>query len=383
MVAVTVAQATATKTQTSILAEMYADAETLGVDVVGVQAERMFRALFELESRAKRAEVDIRVAVALSGFLDTSAGPWLTLLAKGVFTLDRGPATRAIRGIAIAATAAAIGGTVSAKQMLVQTVVNSKASRWRNVNDFIIVPGSTVGPFLFEAVDLGSAGNFPEGASFTLVSTLAGVTAIDAGFKAGTGTQFGVDEESDATLRKRCRAQWPATSLWGTRLAFARYIQEAFDAAGVTNTITRFALDDTNPNGPGSYDIYLANVLGPATAEEVAIVQAYFDTIEKSGSGPVRVFAAIAKNITLSVQLKGSTDTATATTLLTNMLSTVSLGGIVYYSEIGGTLQPTPGGQGEAMPGLYDIIISAPLANVQLAIFEVPVWSPLSITGGP
>lgn len=383
MAAVTVAQATAIKTQTAILAQMYADADMFGVDVTGVQAERMFRTLFELESRAKRAEVDIRVAVALSGFLDSSSGSWLTLLAKGVYTLPRNPATRAIRGIAIIATPMASGGTIPAKQMLVQTVVGGKTSRWRNVNDFQIVPGSTVGPYLFEAVDAGSAANFPDGAMFTLVSTLAGISLHDGGFKEGTGSQFGADEESDASLRKRCKAQWPATALWGTRLAFARYIQEAFDAAGLPNTITRFALDDTNPNGPGSWDLYLANALGAATATEVAAVAAYFATIEQAGTGPHRVFAAVAKNIALTVLLKGTTDSSTAQTLLVAMLSAVSLGGTVYRSEIAGTLQPTPGGQGSVVPGLYDLEVSSPPANVKLGFNEVPVWSPISITGGP
>ncbi len=380
---VTVAQATATKTQSAILAQMYVDAAALGVDVTGVQAERMFRALFELESRAKFAEVDIRVAVALSGFLDSSSGSWLTLLAKGVFTLTRNPPTRAIRGIGITATSMAAGGTVAAKQMLVKTVISGKISRWRNINDFQIVPGSSVGPYLFEAVDTGSASNFPEGAAFTLISTLAGVTLFDGGFKEGEGTQLAADEESDPALRKRCKAQWPATALWGTRLAFARYIQEAFDAAGLANTITRFVVDDTNPNGPGSWDLYLANALGPATVNEVATVTTYFAAIHQAGVGPIRIFAATAKNVTLTIQLKGSTDTSTAQTLLVNMLSAVSLGGKVYRSEITGTLQPAPQGQSSVLPGLYDVAISSPPADVTLAFNEVPQWSPISITGGP
>lgn len=382
MAAVTVSQATATRTQAQILASMYTAADALGVDVVGVQAERLFRALFEMEATAKLAEVDIRVAVAMSGFLDSSAADWLTLLAKGIFTLDRTPATRAIRACRVNASGITPSATVQAKQLLIQTIVGSRAIRWRNVNDIAYVTGQTLGPFLFEAVDVGTSGNVPGGATFTPVLTIAGLRILDDGF-GDNGTQAAVDTETDAHLRARCKAQWPATALWGTRLAFARYIQEAFDAGGVSNTVTRFQLDDANPNGPGSYDIYLANSLGPATANETSRVQGYFDLIEKSGSGPVRVFAAVAKNIALSIQLKGSADTTSATALLNAMLATVSLGGVVYYSEIGGTLQPTPGGVSAAMPGLYDLVISSPLTNTTLAIYEVPVWSPISITGGP
>jgi len=387
---VSVAQATQTRTQTSILAQMYADASILGVDVVGVQAEALFRALYELESRAKRSETDIRVAVALSGFLDTSTGPWLTLLARGVFALARVPPTRAVRALRVVSSLLTPAGTIPARQMLVQTTIGSKAIRYRNVNDISLLPSSTIGPVLFESVELGSSGNLPTGTSFTLVSQVAGVSLIDNGFGT-TGTQLAIDEENDASLRKRCRAQWPATALWGTRLAFARYIQEAFDTAGLPNTITRFAIDDANPNGPGSYDLYIANQTSAsltsevpaATGAEISTVFGYFTSIEKAGSGPVRVFAAATRLIALSVFLKGSTATANAQALLVSMAAGIQPGGIVYRSEVFGTLNPAPAGLSDVLPGLYDMNVNSPEEDVQLAFNEIPIWSPITITGGP
>ncbi len=376
---ITVAQASAKKTQSQILAQMYDDAAALGVDVVGVQAEAMFRALYEIESRAKLAEVDIRVAVSFSGFLDTSAGTWLTLLAYGVYNLTRNPATKCIRAMSIVAGLLASGGQVKQDALLVR----AGGQLFRNKDSFTVTPGQTSTPVLFQAVNAGTAGNVTKGTTVSLVTTAADIAVVDLGI-VGVGAAAAVDTEGDPALRVRCRAQFPAVALWGTRLAFARYIQEAFDYAGVPNTVTRFALDDANPLGPGSYAMYLANAAGPATVTEVAIVAAYFALIEKSGSGPVGTFAATAKNIALTLVLKGSSDTATAEALELDLINTVSIGGILYTSEIIGVLEPTVGGASPVMPGLTDVVVLAPaVLSTQLAPFEVGVFLPINITGGP
>ncbi len=379
---VTVAEATATQTQEQILTAMYAYADSIGVDIVGVQTEAMFRALYELESTALLAQVDIRVAVALSGFLDTSTGSWLTLLAFGIYNLTRAPATKAIRSMDIAGGAAASADAKSPGSVLVQTI-DGTGIQYRNLTGFTIKPGGTVHGILWEAVLPGTQANLPKGTTFDFVTTQGAVhKPIDQGF--GTlGTRPAVDVESDPLLRARCRAQWPALALWGTRLAFAKIIQEAFDAAGLANTITRFALDDTNPSGPGSYDLYLGNSTGGATLTELATVVAYFATMEVAGFGLVRVFSAVALNIPVTVILYGSANTGKATSLINGIASATKIAGKVYVSEIIGALGPAPGGASAVLPGLYSVALTTPTADVQLAFNQLPVFTPLSVTSAP
>lgn len=374
----------------TVLAQMYATAATLGVDVVGVQAERLFRALYEIEAASKAREDRLRVQIAQAGFLSTVriantniyddgttdyiAPPnWTDLIAGGFFGLTRYPAYSTIGAAVLTCSALAAAGTVPAMQARFQSDEATGGQWYRNRYAFTVTPGRQV-PVILVADVPGSSGNVPVNSITHIVTTLAGCSLNNPGTGGSWITTTGADYESDDNLIARCFARWAASSYGGARSAYAQWVADAFTAAGVTPTVTRIGVDDTNPNGPGSTDIYLASVTGPATVEDVALVDAYLQPRRALGTGPLRVFSAPGVTIPVHAALYGNANgVALGTAALTALGGIVGIGGAVYLSAIYAALTApsVPGIQ----PPLGRVEVYAPTADVELTGFQVPVFS--------
>lgn len=354
--------------QADRLAAMYVTAADLGVDVVGVQAERLFRALFEIEAAQKAQEDQLRVKIAQAGLLDTvklAGSAWVTLLALGFFDLPRAPATSTVGAASLACGPLAVAGTVVARQARFQT---GTGVIFTNADAFTVAPNATIPVTLVASVP-GSTGNVALNSTWTNVTTLTNCTLTNPGTSGSWITSAGVDEESDDSLIARCRARWAATSYGGASSAYRQWIADAFTAAGVASTITRLGVDDGNPNGPGSTDIYLANSTGPATVGELATVDAYLQPRRSLGTGPLRVLAAPALSVPVVAVLYGNTGAvAPATAMLAALQSTISLGGIIYRADLIARLM--------ALSGVYNVVLSTPAADVDLTGFDVPTFAP-------
>lgn len=380
--ATTLAQLFTARTQAAILADMYATGATLGVDVIGVQAERMYRALYEIEAAAKAREDYLRVQVAYAGFLGTvklantaSDGTvfippnWTDLLAKGFFNLTRYSAVATVGNASLTCSAAAAPGNVPAGQARFASSAGTGGIVFKNKYSFTVTPSTTV-PVTLVAEIPGITGNVGINSITTNVTTLAGCTISNPGSGGSWITTTGADYETDDALIARCLARWAASSYGGARSAYAQWVVDAFDALGLTPTVTRIGVDDTNPNGAGSTDVYLANATGAATAEEVAIVDAFLQPRRALGTGPLRVFAAPATVITIAGTIQGNTGgAALGTANLLALEAVIKPGGKVYRAAIEAALMAP------SVPGAYNVILTAPLADTQLATFAVPDFS--------
>ena len=369
------AQLIVAQDQPTILQNMYTLAASLGVDVVGLQAERLFRALYEIEATAKSVEESFRVNVAMGAFLDLAAQispyssvaagktTWLDLLAAGYYLLERSPATKTVGTVHFTATASATGGSIQAGAV---TVSDSNGNRYQNVNAFTVVPGATTA-VLVKALVAGTAGNVANGTIKKMVTTVAGVTCNNiALFVTSWIAAAATDAETNGSLINRCRARWSATSYGGCAGAYAQWINEAFTTTGKAATISRQSADDTNPNGPGSTDIYLANAAGPANVTEVGIVNTYLQPRRGLGRGPLRVLSSPAFNVPLSITVYGNQDTATITQTIANVFSNTPLGGTIFIDALTSAIL--------ALPGAYN----APIGNGSVnyasgATIKVPI----------
>ena len=358
------------RTSQQVLTSMYGLAATLGVDVVGVQAERLFRSLFEIEAAEKANEDALRVKVAQAGFLDTvklAGTAWVDLIAQGWFGLPRAAATYTVGLAVLTCGALAVSGTVPARQARFQS---STGLTFTNAEAFTVKSNSTV-PVILMATVAGSTGNVPVGLTWTNTTTIVDCTLTNPGTSGSWITSAGVDAESDDSLLARCAARWAATSYGGAASAYRQWVADAFAAAGISNTITRIGVDDGNPNGPGSTDIYLANVTGPADASELALVNTYLQARRSLGTGPLQVLASPALSVTVVATLYGNTDgVALATAALLELQATLPLGGTVYFSELLATLKNIPGVYHGAMSS------PAPGVDVDLINFDVGTFSP-------
>ncbi len=373
------------RSQQQILDEMFATAEFLGVDLVGVQAERMFRALFEIESRAKAREDFLRAQVAMAGFLalvksaNTNqngsyiAPPnWTDALAEGFFHLFRYPAVATVGNAQLVCSALALGGTIPAMQATFSTAGGGGGVLFKNKYPFTIVPGTTV-PVTLVATIAGTGGNVPVNSITQNVTVLGGCSINNPPGNQGSWiTTAGTAYEADDNLIARCLSRWAASSYGGARSAYVQWVNDAFAQFGVTPTITRIGIDDTNPNGPGSTDIYLANLIGPATVQEVAIVDGFLQSVRGLGTGPLRVLPAPGVTIPIVATIQGNSGgVPIGTANLIALEGNIKIGGTVFRAALDAALM--------AVPNAYNVIFTTPLADIVLTGFQVPTFA-LSLT---
>lgn len=385
----TFAQLQQYRSKDAVLTDMYTLAANLGVDVVGVQAERLFRAMFEIEASAKSVEDYRRAQIAQAGFLQTvklantnidgsylAAPNWTDAIAQGFYNLFRAPAVATVGLGALVCGASATPGNVPAGQAIFSSTADTGGIRYRNKYAFVVVPGTTVQVTL-QAEQPGIVGNVPVNAITNNEVTLAGCTITNPGTNGSWILTAGVDQESDDNLILRCLGRWAANSYGGARSAYDDWVAEAFTSVGQTPTINRIGVDDGNSNGPGSTDLYLANATGGATATELAIVDAYLQVRRGLGTGPLRVLSAPTLSIPVVATVYGNTEAATLG--LANLLAleaVVRPGGVVYWSNIIALLRAP------SIPGAYDVKLQTPLADVRLSTYEVPAFN-VSIAVSP
>lgn len=148
---------------------------------------------------------------------------------------------------------------------------------YRNVEGLSVVYPATIPTggtktLLFEAEQPGAASSLADGALLTtsggqLVTTLAGVTITG-----DTVERVGLDEETDGRLRLRNATKWALLSNWELIADGALQL-----ALKTSPSVASVALDDNNPRGAGTFDIYLAQLTETATPQMVADVQAAVD----------------------------------------------------------------------------------------------------------
>lgn len=377
--------------QPSILAVMYTQAAALGVDVVGVQAERLFRALYEIESTAKANEQIYRVNISKGAFLEmaadvspystvlTGATTWLDLLAAGFFNLARARSTPTIGVVRFIANGLALGGSFAANSV---TVTDGGGHFYKNLDAFTLAPNTSRNVRMVATVP-GSASNVGNNSIFIIQPTIGGVLVGNPAQVGSTSwiSVAGTDPERNETLIQRCRARWSTISAGGGAPAYIQRVSEAFAASGLTNTITRIAVDDTNPLGPGTAAVYLANASGPATGTEVSIVDAYLQLRKALGMNVLLTAAATAFTVPLSVTVYGTSSTTAAIAAITNAFSITPLGGRIFIDSITSALLSINGiynapiKNGAGVVYLSGSLIQVPTGNVpvvSLAINAVP-----------
>lgn len=385
MAAATLATILAASDQSTWRARLIDGAATLGVDTIGVEAESVFRALYEMEAAWKAREDSLRIQIAQAGFLGTvksacydSDGAyieppnWVDLIAKGEFNRERHPAIATVGHGLLTASNLASAGTVPAMQARFVSSEATGNQRYRNKYAFRVVPGGAPTEVTLVADVAGAAGNVGPGDVTHLETNLAGCSFTNASSSSWIDTR-GVDMEADDSLIARCFSRWGASSYGGVRSAYLEWITNAFVAAGLTPPVLRVGVDDANPNGPGSTDVYVANGMGPATLAELAIIDAFLQPRRGLGKGPLRFLPCPALTIPVVANIFGNSNGAVlgARTLLA-LEAIIGIGGTVHRSAVYAALS-APAIPGVVPPNGY-VDLTAPLADVLLTGFQVPVF---------
>ncbi|WP_437591485.1 baseplate J/gp47 family protein [Sorangium sp. So ce1000] len=369
--AITVEEAQQVQDATTIEAESLADLEAEGVDEVGYGDRSVARTLVTLEARARARQQEITSSVVRVGFGDLVAqnGPeWVDQFVKGKYGIDRDHATKTLWRCTVTCAAAPAGPYPGITSGLM--VVSTDAGvEFENADRFDLASGETRSE-LFRARLAGLTGNINPGDITRLVTSYPGVTVTNV-----TMLRPGRDAEGNEAYIARGRSRLSGTSAGGGSGSYVRWVDEAFAAAGVEKTITSVRIDDANPFGPGSVAVYLANAVGGATAEELAIVTPYLEARHFTGSGRLVVAASPTRviNVPGIVYVTGNASVLAQISLVLAALQVELQGSaVVYRAEI---IQRVMG-----VPGVYNYDPGG-LADTLLAPGEVPVFTN-SITVG-
>jgi uncharacterized phage protein gp47/JayE len=346
----TYAQATQTTdpltAEAAILA--YIAGPPYSVDLTGYDPFSVVRALVSDQAQARAFFSTLRANLAL-GVNPTTALPlgddWMDAILSGFFQEPRLPAI-ASTGTLVLSVPSGIGPyTYQAGGLLVEDL--STGDYYANANTAPQSVSSTSPatiPFVAQAP--GVSGNPLSGDSFALVS---GPQGGSLGVLVGTWTltTAGTNAETSVAYLARCLAKWGSLGAGGNIDAYDYWIPTG------TPTVTRWQVDTSNLNGPGSITVWCADSAGPATSGELLSVLAYLFPRKALGSGALVVLPA--SSATLAVTAVSTQDGSNAN-VLTQQAAALQV--LLGAFPMGGTVDPAL---------LIEILRGAPLVNVDVA----------------
>ncbi len=303
-----------------------------------------------------------QVAIARGAFLDEASGGWLTLLAASRFQVTRTGAVFCRGYVRVTVATGAGPYTIPAAGLL----VSDGLRRWRSVNAApVVITSAAPVSVLVEAEGSGTAYNVAVGAITTVVSpALAGVSVTNPAYAGGTWiTRAGASEESDASVRERCRARWSTLGRGATDAAYEYHARTGHAAeAQVTRAKVVWG------PGDGTLTVFLAGPAG-AVSSSVELVVGDWIRAQKPGTDhpTVRSAEAVVVPVVATVTVTAATDSplnrARATDALAAYFASLAIGEAVDQGRLYQCLY--------AAAGVLDADLTLPAADVPVNTGQV------------
>jgi len=299
--------------------------------------------------------------VLSSGYLDTAAGDWLTLLAWAFFR-ERRNAALTTEGECLLTLAVGAGAqTITPGQLW---LVADDGTRFSNTTGGTLDGGNPTLTVAVRAEFAGVAGNVPTGSIREILGTpLPGVTVSNPAiaFLNTWIRQFGSLVESDPELRKRCAAKWGAQGNGGPAAA---YYYWARTAAPQVKKVKVFVNFFAGRPWAGGVTVYIGGDAGPLGAGIVAIVRDYI-AARMPPMARLQVESAVALLIVVSGPLLLAQNAPDSKRVEVQKridgyaTDVLDIGDTVYLSEIIGAAVAPPGGL------VRDFKPTTPTADIQ------------------
>ncbi len=355
------AQLLLAETKAVIYATALDIAAALGVPTSTWAAGDPTRSLYHIVSQGLESLEQVVALFCASGFLDYATGDWLTLLAAQVFGVARIEATFAT----CTCTLTNAGGgsyTFEAGDITAKATVSGKTYRNTGTVPITLGPLGTVNT-AFQADEPGSEASAGIGEIDDLVTTFLGVTISN------TTVATGLDAESDASLRTRCRDKVASLSPNGPADAYS-YVSRNPDLTSTSN-ITRvrvFPDSDT-----GIVLVYLASPTGVVTSDDRDDAEAAILTWATPLCITPTVLSATASTVNVTYNARVYRSVNKTDTEVKDAIED-ALGELFATRPIGGDIL-----DGDPTGKLYiSLIIAAIRATFPDQIFHVTVSSPAS-----
>jgi uncharacterized phage protein gp47/JayE len=260
------------------------------------------------------------------GFNDTAEGDGLTAFSSSVYDNQRLDPT-STAGRCVLSNASGAPHIITLTQLEAED--ENLGLKYRNTTTGTIPAGGSL-PLTFEAESPGAHYNVPNDTIKILNTPLNGVTISNPDPGSGTWiTSEGSGVEGDDRLKLR------NTSKWGTRTYATPEAGIVSFALASTDNISRVAVDDNNPGGPGTTDTYIAGAFGPSSQDDVDTAQAYIDDrIPITSVVGHTVNAALANvqpfsgTVHIQAALNNPTTQAAVEQALTDYLNGLPIGGV-------------------------------------------------------
>lgn len=249
------------ETKTQIYTRGLALAETIGLNVTSWVVGDPTRSLYHFLSDAlSRLETMVAGFIG-SGFLDYATDDWLTLLAQQFYDVERVEATYATSTITLTNGGGGVF-TIAAGDAVAKN--SSTGKTFTSTSGGTLSASSTL-DIDVTADEAGSDSSSVANEIDALVTTMLGVTVT------ASTTAIGVDEESDESLRDRCRAKLAALSPNGPRDAY-NFVVRSSELTGVTDITRARTVTDA-----ATVIVYVAGASGAVAGASVTAAQAAID----------------------------------------------------------------------------------------------------------
>jgi hypothetical protein len=313
--------------------------------------------------------------LASAGWYELATSTWLTLVARYVYGIYREDATFAQGALTFVNT----GGAEYDNDPGEVVVSNpDTGAEYTNLTAFTIAGGTPEAPvttsldvdgnpILFRALEAGTGGTSGVGKIRGLVTTLLNVTVSNA------LSFVGLAEESDPSVRTRCKEQLAAQTLNGPEDAYARVARSVRRADGGSTGLNRVSV---SKDGKGNVYVDVAQaggqILGTVgdTSTDLGLIN---DTIQRT-CAPLSVTARVRSQAGFSIaytyelwMLDGSGLTpaqveARVAANVAQKLAEVPLGGFVVDGEPGSIdLDWFRNLVEDAAPGVFRVDLTSPV----------------------
>lgn len=370
------------QTTDQVLQQMLEVAAAVELPVDAWQSEGVVREVLYILSTIGASFSQVAVILARLGLLDYASGAGLTLLAKQLYDVDRVQPTNGTTTERLSNSSGTLY-TIAPGDLRFYNL--ESGATYTNTSGGTLSAGFTL-EITIQADLAGAASNANVDQIQGIETPLTGVTATN------TLPLVGLDGESDASLRTRCRESLARLSPNGPRDAYNYFAKTATKPDGTNVGVTRTAVT----SGNGSVQVYVASASGDVTGSidpygngsDLDLVnRAIQENVVPTGlTATVTSATPLPIAVTATVYLaKGSTlDSGQATTLVQSKLieyfRQIPIGG--YNRGLGGKVfrEALTGQIFQASPQFIEVTLVAPATDVDLDAFEVATLDVVNVT---
>jgi uncharacterized phage protein gp47/JayE len=287
--ALSLAQLLTPKSEDEALTDLLAILDGLGFSASSWQSGSIQRTLVQLVARLQASASNTTLSIAKGRYNDLAEGDWLSLLSTSQFDNTRIAAV-ATRVTMTLSDPLSVGPTTIVTSQLVAK--DQAGATYRNNAGGTLAAGGTLS-LQFDAEVAGRASP----STLTLTTPLAGITAVIA--TVDPIVRPGADAESDSRLRTRNKAKWSTLAYAAPADAYIAW------ALAASPSVTRAWVDDLNPRGPGTLDLYLAGPTAPVPGSVLTTVLDYIDgnvdgIYRRPLGSDLQVFSATAASVSIT-----------------------------------------------------------------------------------